>query len=338
MKKHLIAAAVAGALAVPAMAQVKVYGAFDMNVTNVDNGTVKTTVISDGVLATNRIGVSGGEDLGGGLKANFQMQGSFTPQADATQTFSFNEELWVGLSGGFGSIRIGRTDVTGLQALDSTVGQSGNAFNSSTIAGEQRSDQGNVIRYITPSIAGFSADVAFEMPSTKGASTKDSNEATTAVFLSYKAGPLGVYGGQAKTDKIAGAADVTKLAYEAFGATYDLGMAKVGLLVSKADASTSSNDKDNKQTILSVVVPVGNGLSIHGGYLKGETGTANADVTGMTVAVVKALSKRTSIYGGYTSVNNDPAGTARWGLVNAGAAPAAGEDPKAYAIGVSHSF
>jgi len=91
MKKHLIAAAVAGAFAVPAMAQVTVYGRVDMGwgtaTTKASCGTQdKTSGLVDGTQTSNAIGFRGTEDLGGGLTAGFQLEQGISP----TQTNGWN--------------------------------------------------------------------------------------------------------------------------------------------------------------------------------------------------------------------------------------------------------
>ena len=75
MKKHLIAAAVAAAVAVPAVAQVTVYGLFDAAYTDIKTTTAAavTTKTNDyvdsGRMSGSRLCFRGAEDLGGGLKA-----------------------------------------------------------------------------------------------------------------------------------------------------------------------------------------------------------------------------------------------------------------------------
>ncbi len=80
MKKHIIAAAVAAAIAVPAMAQnVSVYGVLD---TGYGDFTRKLNGAADGSkkavdlnnMATSRFGLRGTEDLGGGMKASFVIE------------------------------------------------------------------------------------------------------------------------------------------------------------------------------------------------------------------------------------------------------------------------
>ena len=84
MKKHLIAAAVAAAVAVPAMAQnVTLSGyveagyqdlSFSGDATTRTNEELKA--FTAGPFGSSRLVISGSEDLGGGLKAGFRLESS----------------------------------------------------------------------------------------------------------------------------------------------------------------------------------------------------------------------------------------------------------------------
>jgi len=91
MKKTAIALAMAS-LAGGAYAQnVTLYGNFDMSVqqskTTTSAGVSQTTTTQLGgtgtQLSTPLLGVRGSEDLGGGLKANFQAEGNINPSTGA---------------------------------------------------------------------------------------------------------------------------------------------------------------------------------------------------------------------------------------------------------------
>ena len=121
MKKHLIAAAVAAAVAVPAMAQVTVYGLLDVGYAQTESkvsGTTNNYKVTDtgatGQAAGNRLGFRGTEDLGGGLKAGFVYEIGIDPtntnavNNTTVTTGIFNRQSFVSLSGGFGEVAIGR--------------------------------------------------------------------------------------------------------------------------------------------------------------------------------------------------------------------------------------
>lgn len=87
MKKSLIAFAVLGAFASAASAQsnVTVYGIVDAAVmyTNNQAGGTNKAVMEAGQLLTSRWGIKGSEDLGGGLKANFNLEGTLANDTGA---------------------------------------------------------------------------------------------------------------------------------------------------------------------------------------------------------------------------------------------------------------
>lgn len=117
MNKKLMAAAVAGALAIPAVAfaqsSVTLYGTIDTGVRNqskviksaTEDGTV--TSMTDGLYRTNRWGMKGSEDLGGGLKANFKLEGQYSSDTGLAPG-NFARGAWVGLSSGGMEFHMGR--------------------------------------------------------------------------------------------------------------------------------------------------------------------------------------------------------------------------------------
>ena len=133
MNKKLLAVAVAAALA-PAFAaaqtNVTMYGVVDTALSFDKAGTNKVTQLTnEGQNTTNRWGIKGSEDLGGGLKANFQLEstlnfvggsnstglglgatttGGQNSGQPAASALAFSRVGVVGLSGGFGSVDFGR--------------------------------------------------------------------------------------------------------------------------------------------------------------------------------------------------------------------------------------
>ena len=116
MKKSLLALAVLGAFAGAAQAQtnVTIYGSIDAGIRHVDNvnaaGDSQTTMGSNGTYNSNRIGFRGTEDLGGGLKANFQLETGFNSGTGALDNGAdrlFNRTAIVGLAGNWGALNLG---------------------------------------------------------------------------------------------------------------------------------------------------------------------------------------------------------------------------------------
>ncbi len=354
MKKSLIALAALSAFATAAQAQssVTVYGVVDMGLTAVEaTDGKKNTVMSESGLNTSRLGFRGTEDLGGGLRAEFQLESrldattgklgatptfagtagagnaaAVTPAGTITGTNIFNREAWVGLSSAkLGSIRVGTSDITGAQVIDSIVGQAGNFSDAS---GNLGTDVAKVVRYTTPTFSGFSAQVGYSNPDATTTVETTGNRLTSA-HVQYEAGKLGVYAGQV-VKKITNTYDQKESTY---GAKYDFGVVAVGAYQSvrnAADSTKNGTEGDLTQTIVSVSAPVaalGAGVKAHGVYYKNEYDVANTTgaLDGYKLALSKALSKRTSGYVAYVDQSDKKSGSTT-------------NDQKQYVVGVSHNF
>jgi predicted porin len=116
MQKKLLTVAVASALAVPlaAFADVTVYGTIDggLRTSNkLDDGTGATDSKFEQLgsyRTTNRWGLKGSEDLGGGLMANFALEGFYTSSDNTDTLDGFNRKSYVGLSKGGSEVHVGR--------------------------------------------------------------------------------------------------------------------------------------------------------------------------------------------------------------------------------------
>ena len=169
MNKNLIALAVAGAFVAPAaMAQtanpVTLYGQVNVTLESVEvkggsSPLPRRTRVED---QSSRLGVRGTEDLGGGLKAFFQLETAFRPDSNNT-TFAARNSA-VGLQGGWGSVLIGRWDMPFKSAAIAI-----DPWGDITIAGLTgvMSDGGNfdrrdqyVMQYWSPTFGGFAFRLA----------------------------------------------------------------------------------------------------------------------------------------------------------------------------------
>jgi predicted porin len=316
MKKHLIAAAVAGALAVPAMAQVTVSGLIDVVGYSSDkkssqaSSTAATITDSDlknkgyNGIATPQIAISGSEDIGGGMKASFTINtGLFT---DGGTSFG-DRDRTIALSGGFGEIKLGQfvpaaaNGFHGYTAASSS--QAGTTYTfanaSSTTdlrfgddltAGSFERDS-YTMQYTTPSIGGLVANIAYRHNTTADASNLagETGLAQTSLHVGYSAGAMKVgVGMNTKTVKAEGttaatAGDEIEGKLNWLGASYNLGMATVGFAhIQRQDETTTAagattKNSDIKTNVLGVTVPMG-ATTTKVSYYKGE----NAGAAGAT--------------------------------------------------------
>ena len=120
MKKtafSLAAMAVLAAAAGAAQAQsnVTLYGRLDAGISNTSNaGPNKSsmTQVSSGGMNTSRWGILGSEDLGGGLKAVFNLEGGILMDTGAADGALFKRQAYVGLEGSYGRLVLGRSFTT----------------------------------------------------------------------------------------------------------------------------------------------------------------------------------------------------------------------------------
>ncbi|PYD87226.1 porin [Pseudomonas syringae pv. pisi] len=119
MKQSALALAVLAALSlnhsVHAQSNVEVYGLIDAGVEYVnhaaEDGGNMVRVISGG-KNTSRWGFRGSEDLGGGLKAIWQLEGGLLMDTGESDGAVFKRQAWVGLDGSLGRLVIGRSFTT----------------------------------------------------------------------------------------------------------------------------------------------------------------------------------------------------------------------------------
>lgn len=342
MKKSLMALAVASACSAALAQNVTVYGLIDTGFQEHDNGSSSYTRSADNTMTTSRLGFRGSEDLGGGFKANFQLEAQINPATGSMGSTTvaanevFNREAWVGISGSFGEIRTGRQDVTYAQDIDIGTSQFMNfglrAINGTAI--ELGTDQKNVVKYISPTVGGISLQFGFGSANNAGATTDTQGDQKGAA-VRFDKGAMRLFAGAHKTAATATAGDRDFVAY---GAAYDFGAASVGITHATGDVN-NANDVKNKNTQGSVRIPLAAGAALHGVYAVAKDGAQSTDGSGKgyTVGMTKALSKRTTLYAAYTAVDNEA--NARMYMAGQVAAPAtAGLDTKTTSLGISHTF
>lgn len=357
MKKSVIAlAVVAAAGAAQAQSSVTLYGIADIWVGST-KGTVttggvstsaRTTVVDGSGYNTTRFGLKGSEDLGGGLKANFQLEQGFNIDTGTVQTpgSAFNRQAWVGLSGGFGEVQLGRV-WTSYDDVRATINDTFNANVASSfttwVGYNDRTNNG--IKYLTPSFGGFSGSVTYALGEDKNTSTNGKDNNLLSVGVNYAGGPLAV-GFAHQTEKsgtttklgAAGAlggaiADGTKVTYNLLNGSYDLGVVKLlaGFNQVKATDPVLPGFLKASEYFLGAEAPLSSALSIAAGYaqskIKDDVGPQSKG-TGFSVMAKYSLSKRTFAY---AVVNNTK-------FKDDTGATSDSFKSQLYAVGVNHSF
>ena len=186
MNKKLMALAVTSVFTAPAFAQapsgVTLYGRANLGLDNY--AATGATAANSDMKARNRVydsgsrlGVRGVEDLGGGLRAVFQIESGVNMDnggqngqagtANSSAGFLGSRPSFVGLEGGFGRLTFGRQDVWW---GNGTISQTGANYVSTDMpfltgnngrvqAGIAR--QSNVMQYTTPTFGGFNTTLSY---------------------------------------------------------------------------------------------------------------------------------------------------------------------------------
>ena len=331
MQKKIIALAVAGLASTGALAQsnVTVYGIVDAYVANWSGNGERVTGIQSGGLSTSRLGFKGVEDLGGGLKAVFNIESKIVPD-DSTATFKGDRQLNVGLSGGFGTVLVGTMSTL----ADSWMAQYDFAGNLSArvVLADTLTNiaiaKTTAIAYVSPNFSGLTIGAAniFGEQATGAARTN-----TFQIGANYLNGPLGATALYTKASEAdVNGADASE--YD-LGASYNFGVAKV-MGVYERSKNTGLSTVANKFWTLGVVVPVGMG-AVHFGYGKRANDADETDTSVTTLAYSYGFSKRTTGYVGYARLGNDDLAAAE---PHANFTAQTGESFNGLVLGLRHSF
>ena len=378
MNKKLIAAALAGAFAAPvAMADTTIYGFISVGAeyaqaTGAKNNATGATLSDDKQYKgrariqneNSRIGFKGGEDLGNGLKAVWQVEQAVAVDDSTAGT---NTGAWatrnsfVGLQGGFGEVRLGKHDdaykvigdSVGLNIMTNTTAD--NAWGNTSYArgGNRRN---NTALYLSPVFSGFQFAASYSADEQRNYF----NDERTNVSV-YGAGVKYSANGLAASLGYNHASDATNLSSSAPSATaastgkkvdaymaniaYSFSGALVGAGYEYIDYDTFHQDS---WTVVGGYQFGAIGLKASYTMLGKRSDTSNGGdykANQWLLGATYDLSKRTQLIAYATQIDNKKAATVNFGsgnalLVGSGSTAAlpAGADPQAYGLALKHSF
>lgn len=342
MNKSLLALAVLSAFAGAASAQtsVTVYGVVDMAVQHENNGGAagSKTALDSGIESGSRLGFKGSEDLGGGLKANFQLEMGVNADTGASSQGGvlFGRQAFVGLSGNFGSVNFGRQYAPIFIATDSVdpfdagiiSGTAGVGTSSTGILGLFGTPfrTNNTVNYTTTNLGGFSGSAAYSFGEVAG-----DNSASRQIGLSgtYANGPALATVAYHKANDVLG--NGTKFVF--VGGTWDFKVVKAAAAYGTTKTDTGVlTQVDNKTAMLGVTVPVGPG-NILGSWVHQKNELVGGGKSNqLAVGYTYAMSKRTDLYTSYSRTANDTNDNA------GGLAAGNGLTDKLFNVGIRHKF
>lgn len=278
-------------------------------VTTTTKAGVKSTTQSWGASqgGTSALGVKGDEDLGDGLKASYLMELAINADSDTAGTGQAangaNRQSYVGLDGAFGGIKIGRQYTPSFNAFASVDPSGVSGFNGYLyINGYQKS---NGFYYTSPSLSGFNLILGMH----EGENAESSKGNGSTFGATYNGGPLYASITQETTTKSTTAVGLTSTnlvgsttagenKLQTIAATYDLGVAKIGVIRESIDSSSDSSEVT--ATHFSVAVPMGSftlgAIVGNGSYTTNASSATSVDMTSVGITADYAMSKRTKVY------------------------------------------
>jgi len=374
MKQKLIAVAVAGIFAAPAVAlaqssSVQIYGTLNAEygfAKGVNKAAGKTNTFDGLNSGASNFGFKGEEKLGGGMSAFFQCESDLKflkGDLDETSGTLCDRNSAVGLKGGFGSAFIGTWDSPTKQLVAGTrmLGETGwhgvqgmLISNGGAFIGSFSTRNTNTLNYSSPKFGGFSFNA--QTTSTKAAATVTTaglKGRANSMSLNYAAGPMALGLAYTKQDDNAKRIDVTGGSDQVLvlGGTYTLGAAKIGLTYvdGKADQSTTGELKRSSWNIAGEY-NFGGPHSMFAGYTRaGDTkasGTAvGTAATGSDTGAFEyqigyrhTLSKRTMVGISYIYADNDDRATGYSVGTNHATGLVAGSSSSVIATQLKHTF
>jgi predicted porin len=331
-----------------AQTAVTVYGVVDAGLVHESGGrTGNVTKLASGIKNGSRLGFRGIEDLGDGLSALFVLEMGMNIDTGALGQggLGFGRQAFVGLKGKGGTLTLGRQYTPLFIALSnidpfnaaSTAGSSNNIM---SVAGIRMN---NTVKYETPNLHGFSAELAYGFGEQAG---NFSAGRQAGAALRYAGGPLNVQLGHANVNNLPTAtAAASNGKTTLLGATYDFTVVKVAAAYAVNKGSVIINgalnpnrNADTRDALLGVIVPLGRS-TLQASYIhKQDKAGTNQGANQFAVGYSYALSKRTELYTAYGHISNHVPNTAPFGFYTAGNASDTGTGNKAFDIGLRHTF
>jgi predicted porin len=324
LRKLALAASLATLATTPVFAQssVTIYGRLNLTVESVKVGDEdRQGEVRDN---SSRIGFKGTEDLGGGLKAGFQIEHGFNADTGTARTYDagtgttgafWNRQAEVNLSTPYGTVRLGAwtsdsyfatSDYIGMHNHE--TGDSSDAFYAST--GTYK----NKVGYVSPNFGGFQAYAAVaESDPASGVEDK-----TYDLAGYYDRGPLHLgFGFEKRGD----------LKQFAIRGLYEMGPVTLGALLQRDNGFILTGVGSRTYGRVSAMYALGaSEFHLNVGVAGEYEDAKNSDAVQWTLGYNYNLSKRTKAYAYYTRIDRDDV------------LKVYGGDFDALALGIRHNF
>jgi predicted porin len=352
MKKSLLALAVLGAYAGVASAQssVQLFGTLDVGGKYLKNdGRERQLSQSTDGVNSSEIRFQGIEDLGGGLKAGFNLRSGINPDTGTSNAKFWNRRATVSLYSNAGELRLGRDYVPTFwtTAIFDAFGYNG-LGSTGNVQRHAQVRQDNSIGYFLPSnLGGFYGQLM--MAAGENGTSGDRNGRYLGGQFGFRAGPFDVAAAYAENRlgivPLAGAPALGVAAVPGgeteekwnVGGSFDFGFMKLMGYYHENRLPTAKE----KVASISGIFPFGQS-EVRVGYDQSKVDhntLADSKLDNIKATYQYNLSKRTAMYGTVAFLRNKDNTTVSLPGANVlGGLPNAGGDSKGFELGVRHFF
>lgn len=355
MKKStvlLAAASLAACGAASAQSSVNLYGSIDLSpahVSNQNGGTWNGLV--GGTTQPDRIGLRGVEDLGGGMQANFWLEGGIAPQTGAqiNPTAFFNRNATVGLAGGFGALTLGNQG----DLMFDWVGKTANGYqlqnffafhpgNFDNLA--ETFAYNNAVRYNTPTWGGLTLGAEYGFNSAPAGAPTNRN---TSVGANYLDGPLRVAAAWSEQNNrtlrgfapfaaatgLPATGAMSKVTNAGIGATYRFTAFGVNAAYSQSKLEAGTVSATMRNLDLGLAYHLTPATTLNAGYTRSKLVSSSWNT--YSLMLMYGFSKRTQAY---VQGTFQQASQGQLALLNGVGGPSSDSHQNIVGIGMHHSF
>lgn len=321
-----------------AQSSVTLYGLLDLSMDATHSGNQTTYRMLSGAQTGSRFGIRGTEDLGGGNHVNFVLEDGFNLASGqaSDSTAAFNRQAWLGMSGHWGEVRLGRQNSPLYVPLEgkfdasgvSTIASGLNSFATLSVRAS------NGIFYQTPSIGGVTAQVLLGLRDST--TTPHSGINNYHLTLSYVQGPIDAGAGY---QSVATATNAVTLRAAFIGGSYNFGHIKAYLGFHNARESDGSIDKNVYTASAAYAFTSATSVALVYSVLNDRTAKAQ-DADHVGVMFQHWLSRQTWVYASAAVlVNKGQSSYALTASTTTGVPVAyAGADATGIELGMQHRF
>jgi predicted porin len=338
-----------------AQSSVTVFGVVDVNVGWIDNNE-KTWQLGTNGMSTSRLGFRGVEDLGGGLKASFWLEGEIDADTgrgsasfgngDPNSFFAFLRRSTVSLSNQWGEARFGRDYVPTYWTWSvydpfgaTGVGSSQNLQQDRQLLTGTNGSLGtnsranNLVSYVLP--GGTTGSGLTGQLSVAAGENAPGNKYYGG-RIGYADGPYSLAAAYGVTD-VTVSGDITADVWNV-GGSWNFGMFKLSGFYSQTDVSGGAfAGSKQKNWLIGAAAPFGQwNLKLAYSEADGSGSISGNGASQFAIGADYNLSKRTALYATYSTISND--GQSAFKVLGASSELSPGNSSQGVQAGIRHSF